>query len=356
MSCHELRLLRVTTPGLHVRGCGDHACLHIVCGAVSCHCLSPHCAVVSSRIRLLHRGCRNPHKAVQPATMEKENFCNTPSQTRSTVTPSLLAVIKAQTCTDCKLLSPFSSRPQNQVTFTTPSNTNASGLRAAKALTEQKPALRSSSQVGHSTPHQDRNGRNAQPATAEKAKVCFSAPRPSAAQRGGDGGDAEFARDVGSLAEILEGTGIREERLQQQGGSSTVQEFRAMREKRSSIFKVRIRALPLPLPPPLPPLPSHAPRHPCLPSFVHISFLLTLLFALLLLLISLLLSLLPSFPPLLLVRPRPPSRPPFPFLLLFFLLLLFLPPPSFPPSRPPLPSASPLPPPLALTPLAPGAV
>lgn len=129
-----------------------------------------------------------------------------------------------------------------------------SGTRSVAALLEKSSVLTSAlaaarkdnSGDSHHTP-----SRLQELSSAEPAQGSQTAPRPlGSGARAQDLAEEEdlfeFSKDVTSLSEILQGSGISEKRLAPEAAmmrKSSVHEFRQLREKRASIFKGAIRVV-----------------------------------------------------------------------------------------------------------------
>ncbi|EKX44384.1 hypothetical protein GUITHDRAFT_109832 [Guillardia theta CCMP2712] len=136
-------------------------------------------------------------------------------------------------------VQPSSARKAAHVSFSTPSKA-APSFQIQRSFSERKPG-----QLARADARTPLKGFQSQ---LPEASVTQSASKVS--QRGGRSEacheEEEFSRDVGSLAEILEGEGIAEHRIPTVGKQSmylSVQELRELREKRSSIFKGPLRVV-----------------------------------------------------------------------------------------------------------------
>lgn len=132
-----------------------------------------------------------------------------------------------------------------------------SGTRSVASLFEKSSVLssavtaaveRANSNASHHTP--SRLPDCASHFSAEPPRGSQTAPRPTGAgARGNDCNeedDFEFSKDLTSLSEILQGSGISETRLVPEAATmrkSSVHEFRQLREKRASIFKGALRVV-----------------------------------------------------------------------------------------------------------------
>jgi hypothetical protein len=155
------------------------------------------------------------------------------------------------------------------VTFGTPPKASTAAGKAQRSNSERKPAgarsvaalLEKSSLLTSALAGAIKDDGGQTPHTPSRLQELSSAEPPQGSQTaprwlghgvhaqdltGEEEDQFEFSKDVTSLSEILQGSGISERRLAPEAAmmrKSSVHEFRQLREKRASIFKGAIRVV-----------------------------------------------------------------------------------------------------------------